>query len=182
MNRRAFMKTAGVLSAAGAISATNVANATAGKTKSVQSPAPDPAALKQLQNVMGYSDQQFQTWLQDPRNQKILSRLGDAAQLNIVFEVVKAEGCIVDHKVGEKFIFPRCGALDMKNSASKLCPFLMPPMARMNWVIQERVWEGLDPNPLFYMGQCDDVGSDCGGWGRVVIVARIEKAKAAAKS
>jgi len=180
MNRRAFIKTAGVLSAAGAISATNVASASASEAKSIQAPAPDPAALKQLQQVMGYSDEQFKAWLQDPRNQKILSRQGDIAQINIVFKIVKAEGCIVGHKVGQKYIVARGGALDMRNSAPLLCPFLMPPMTRLTWVIQERVWEGLDPQPLFAMGQCDDVGNDCGGWGRVVIKAGIEKIKPAA--
>jgi hypothetical protein len=49
-------------------------------------------------------------------------------------------------------------------------------MTRLTWLIHERLWEGLDHVPLFQMGQCDDVGSDCGGWGRVLIQARIEKA------
>ena len=178
MNRRAFMKTAGVLSAASAISVSNVAGAASPKTSSLAQP--DPAALKQLQQVMGYSDEQMKSFLQNPRNQKILSRQGDIAQVNIVFEIVKAEGCIVGHKVGQKFIVAKGGALDMKNSAPFLCPFLMPPITRLTWVIQERVWEGLDPQPLFAMGQCDDVGHDCGGFGRVVMEARIEKAKAAA--
>ncbi len=177
MNRRSFIKTASVLSAAGAISATNVANSPAENAKSAQAP-PDLAALKQFQKILGYSDDQFKNFLQEPRNQKILSRIGDITKINIVFEVVKSEGCVVGHRVGEKFIFPRGGALDMRNSADRLCPFLMPPMTRLNWIIQERFWEGLDPNPLFYAGHCDDVGSDCGGWGRVVIEARIEKAKA----
>lgn len=38
MNRRAFIKTAGVLSAAGAISATNVASASASEAKSILAP------------------------------------------------------------------------------------------------------------------------------------------------
>lgn len=179
MNRRSFIKTAGALSAASAISATNLASAAAGSAKSAQAP-PDPAALKQLQQIMGYSDQQMKGFLQTPRNQKILSRQGDIAQLNIVFEIVEAEGCIVGHKAGQKFIVAKGGVLDMRNSAPFLCPFLMPPITRLTWVIQERVWEGLDPQPLFAMGQCDDVGSDCGGWGRVVLKTSVEKAKAAA--
>jgi len=63
--------------------------------------------------------------------------------------------------------------MDTKNSSPKLCPFLMPPMARIMWVVQERIWEDLDPLPLYPVGQCDDVGLDCNGWGRVVIEARI---------
>ena len=52
-------------------------------------------------------------------------------------------------------------------------------MTRMAAIVQERVWEGLDPTPLFYTGHCDDVGLDCNGLGRVVIEARIEKTEAA---
>jgi hypothetical protein len=141
-----------------------------------QAPALDPVALKRMQEVMGYSDEQLKNFLQIPRNLKILSRMENLLQLNIVFEVVKAQGCAIGHKAGEQFIVARGGALDMKNSSPFLCPFLMPPITRLTWVIQERVWEGLDPMPLFSMGQCDDVGADCGGWGRVIIEARIEKA------
>ena len=63
----------------------------------------------------------------------------------------------------------------MGNSTKRLCPFLMPPMVRTMWIVQERVWEGLEPSPLFPAGQCDDVGLDCNGWGRVVIEARVLK-------
>jgi hypothetical protein len=37
--------------------------------------------------------------------------------------IVKAEGYAHGHRIGEEFLFPRCGALDMKNSASKLVRF-----------------------------------------------------------
>jgi hypothetical protein len=97
-----------------------------------------------------------------------------------VFEIVKVHGCIVGHKVGEKFYFPYAGILDTKKSTPKLRPFLMPPMTRLVWIIQERIWEGLDPMPLFYSGHCDDVGYDCNGFGRVVIETRIETLKAKA--
>lgn len=136
----------------------------------------DAAALEQMQKRMGYTEGQMQGFLQNPRNQKILAQREEIAKINLVFEIVRAEGCALGHRNGEKFIFPKCGALDMKNSASKLCAFLMPPMTRLTWLIHERMWEGLEPMPLFHVGQCDDVGADCGGWGRVIIQARIEKA------
>ena len=64
-------------------------------------------------------------------------------------------------------------AMDTKNSSPMLCPFLMPPMSRIMWILQERVWEGLSPLPLFATGQCDDVGLKCNGWGKVIIEAKI---------
>jgi hypothetical protein len=137
----------------------------------------DMAALKQMQKRMGYSDEQMQSFLQNPRNKRILAQREEMAKINVVFEIVKAEGCALGHQAGEKFVFPKCGAMDLKSSAPKLCAFLMPPMTRLTWLIHERMWEGLEPMPLFEMGQCDDVGADCGGWGRVLIQARIEKAE-----
>jgi hypothetical protein len=32
----------------------------------------------------------------------------------------------------------------------KICPALMPVMTRMMWLIQERIYEGLEPRPTFY--------------------------------
>ena len=55
----------------------------------------------------------------------------------------------------------------------KICPYLMPVMTRMMWLVQERLYEGLDPCPTFPVGGCDDVGLDCGGMGRVLIEAKI---------
>ncbi len=127
---------------------------------------------------MEYSDEQFQHFLQNPRNLKMLSRLETCTRTSIVLKIVKAHGCMAGHKVGEKFIFPTSGAMDTRNSAEKLCPFLMPPMTRLVWIVQERIWEGLEPMPLFHVGQCDDVGYNCGGLGRVIIEARIEKREA----
>ncbi len=179
MDRRDFLEKAGMLSTAGVLSAAGVAGATAESIKKGEKPpAIDPAEFKQIQELLGYSDEQFRDFLQSPRIQKVLSHLEDNARTSIVFEIVKAHGCLAGHKVGETFLFPTGGSMDTKNSAEKLCPFLMPPMTRLVWIIQERTWEGLDPMPLFYAGHCDDVGYDCNGIGRVVIEARIEKTKA----
>ncbi len=46
-------------------------------------------------------------------------------------------------------------------------------MARLMWVIQERIYEGLDPRPFLYRAHCEDVGIGCGGWGQVTIEAKI---------
>lgn len=77
MNRRAFIKVASLLSVASSISST------------AQDPKVDPAALKQFQEILGYPDEQFNRFLQNPANQKILSRIGDIAKTNILFEVLK---------------------------------------------------------------------------------------------
>jgi len=55
----------------------------------------------------------------------------------------------------------------------KVCPYIMPSMARLMAVIQERMYEGLDPQPFFYRAHCEDVGLKCGGWGQVLIEVKI---------
>ena len=140
----------------------------------------DPAIVQEntwkgVQTIMGYSDKELEIFKNQPRTMKIVSRLSGMKDASVIFEVKKVHGCIAGHKKGDSFVFPNAGSMDLKNSSPQLCPFLMPPMTRMMWVLQERVWEGLDPLPLYASGQCDDVGLDCDGWGRVVIEARIMK-------
>lgn len=169
MNRREFIEAAGMMSAAGLTTATGISSAEGNPSAPL-----DPAALAPLQQKMGYSDAELKQFLGNPRNLKILERLSVLSQTNVVFEIVESHGCLVGHAPGEQFIFPSAGSLDTNASAPRLCPFLMPPMTRLLAVIQERVWEGLDPAPLFHIGQCDDVGLDCSGLGKVLIEAKIE--------
>ena len=136
---------------------------------------PTPDQFKAIQERMGYSDEELKQFIDNPRNQKVLARLTDLAHTSVVFEIVQSHGCLVGHRKGERFIFPGAGGMDTAASAAKLCPYLMPPMTRLVAIIQERLFEGLAPAPLFNTGQCDDVGLDCTGLGRVIIEARIEK-------
>jgi len=126
-----------------------------------------------LQNTMNYTDDEMQVFKQQPRTGQIVSRLEALIKVPVVFEVVESHGCIAGHQKGDAYLFPNGGAMDTKNSSPLLCPFLMPPMSRIMWILQERVWEGLSPLPLFATGQCDDVGLHCNGWGKVIIEAKI---------
>ena len=129
--------------------------------------------LAGVQLLTGFTDKEMVQFTAQPRTGKILGRLEAISRITVRFEVKEAEGCVVGHKPGDAYVFPRGGAMDLKASTSFLCPFMMPPMTRIMWLIQERVWEGLDPLPLYAVGHCDDVGLACGGWGRVVIEAGI---------
>jgi hypothetical protein len=55
----------------------------------------------------------------------------------------------------------------------KICPFILPVMTRMMWLVMERIYEGADPRPTFYFGDCDDVGLECGGLGKVRLETKI---------
>ncbi len=126
-----------------------------------------------FQTSMNYTDDEMEIFKAQPRTGQIISRLEAISKVTVVFEVVESHGCMVGHKEGDAYLFPKGGAMDTKNSSPLLCPFLMPPMNRIMWILQERVWEGLSPLPLFAMGHCDDVGLKCNGWGKVIIEAKI---------
>lgn len=133
-----------------------------------------PAEVWQyIQGTMDFTDDEMEIFKKQPRTNQIVGKLDTIMKVPVVFEVVDAHGCIAGHKKGDFYMFPSGGPMDTKNSSPILCPFLMPPMSRIMWILQERVWEGLPPLPLFSMGQCDDVGLKCNGWGKVVIEARI---------
>ena len=175
MKRRDFLSTAG-LGAAYTVLMSYLSAPTSFAATSEMNPLMNNDAMwKHLQNMMGYSDQELETFKHQPRTQKIITRLENITKVAVVFEVKKVKGCIAGHKPGDFFLFPNGGSMDTKNSSPNLCPFLMPPMTRMMWILQERVWEDLDPLPLYNAGHCDDVGLDCNGWGKVVIEARILK-------
>ncbi len=183
MNRRDFFEEAALLSAAGLLTSSGIGVETASASNQEKQTALTPEQLQNLQQKMGYSDAEMRRFLENPRNRKLLKRLGDFSRIAVVFEIVKAKGCLVGHQPGETFVFPGAASLDTAGSAPRLCPYLMPPMTRLTAIIQERIWEGLDPKPLFYTGQCDDVGLDCNGLGRAIIEARIEsRTEARAKS
>ena len=104
----------------------------------------------------------------------VLRRAGEMANLIIVFEVVYSEGCNSQHKVGTKFFFSSDGNLLSRMSPPKVCAFVLPFMVQIVFAIQGLMHAGIDPNQLcFNRASCFDVGVQCGGWGRVVVEAKV---------
>jgi uncharacterized repeat protein (TIGR04076 family) len=133
----------------------------------------DENVWKYFQSHLGYSDEEIEIFKNDPRWLKIMEKSDDLLKKTIVFEVYESRACNVDHKVGDRFFFSPEGYMLAHKGPKKVCPYLMPAMAKMMFVIQERMYEGLDARPLFYKGHCDDFGLKCGGWGQVVIETKI---------
>lgn len=175
MTRRDFLTKTSFLTAYGILTAqlADLSNAAiAAESDTAQVPE---KVWRNIQKITNYSNKELEIFKNQPRTQKIIRRFADLHKASVIFEVKKSHGCVAGHQPGDFFIFIHGGSMDTRNSSPKLCPFLMPPMTRMMWIVQERVWENLDPLPLYMVGQCDDVGLDCNGWGRVVIEARIMK-------
>ena len=132
-----------------------------------------PDIWKFMQNRLGYTDDEMEMFKNNPRNSKIMEKAGDLLSKTVVFEVTESHNCNIEHKIGEKFYFSAEGYMLAHKGPKKVCPYILPAMSRMMWVIQERIYEDLDPRPYFYCGHCEDVGIDCGGWGKVNFEAKI---------
>lgn len=134
----------------------------------------DESVWRFMQQRLGYSDEELETFKANPRNQKVMLAGPALARKTVVVEVVESHGCNIEHKVGDRFYFAAEGFMLAHKGPKKICPFLMGAFARLVWVVQERIYEGLDPTPMFNYGQCEDVGLHCGGWGRVVLRAEVK--------
>jgi len=126
-----------------------------------------------MKDKLGYTEEESKKFENNPRNVKVMKAAEALMNKTIIFEVVKSHGCNIEHKVGDKFYFSAEGYMLAHKGPKKVCPFILPAMARLVWVVQERLYEGLDPQPSFSFSHCEDVGIDCGGWGRVVIEAKV---------
>ncbi len=123
---------------------------------------------------LGYSDAEIELFKKDPRNAKVMKTAGDMAGSTVVFEVVDSKGCNSQHKVGTRFYFSGDGNLLTKMSPSKVCGFALTVMGQMMYAIHELWYAGIDANQLcFKRAGCFDVGVQCGGWGHIVIEAKV---------
>jgi uncharacterized repeat protein (TIGR04076 family) len=131
----------------------------------------DDLIWQAVQQRVGYTDAEMELFKKRPFPHKILQTkvITDVIRTNIIFEIVEAHNCNVGHKAGDKFYFNGEGYIITSKCPEKICPHLMPFMARMMWLIPERLYEGLDPKPTFPFGHCDDVGVRCGGMGQVLM-------------
>ncbi len=138
----------------------------------------DDNLWKYLQERLGYNDDELEKFKNNPRNVKVLQKAGDLLNKTVIFEVTYSHGCNIEHKTGDKFYFAAEGYMLAHKGPKKVCPYIMTTMAKMMTIIQERIYESLNPHPLFFnRGQCEDIGLECGGWGKIIIEARVEERK-----
>lgn len=135
----------------------------------------DEAIFLAVKDRVEYTEEQFEIFKRHAFPHKILQNKAIEVVLrtNVVFEVVESRNCNIQHKVGDKFYFNAEGYMITNKCPDKICPFIMPVMTRMMWLVMERCYEGLDPRPTFYFGDCDDVGVECGGMGKIRIETKI---------
>ncbi len=134
-----------------------------------------PAQIwEMIQQRLGYSDEELAQFKSNPRNALVMNTAPQMMTHTIVFEVVESCGCNSQHQVGSRFFFSGDGNLLTRMAPSKVCAFLLPLMGQMIYGIHELWYAGVDPNELaFKRAGCFDVGVQCGGWGRVIVEARV---------
>ncbi|MFX0070291.1 MAG: hypothetical protein ACFFAO_04290 [Candidatus Hermodarchaeota archaeon] len=128
-----------------------------------------------LQKHLGYSDEEMELWMKNPRNQEALLKAPDLLQKTIIIEVVESHGCSSLHKIGDKFYFDGPGNLLTKLNPKRICIFALSEMERLIFAAQELFYAGIDPNELrIKRVGCFDIGLKCGGWGRIILELKFE--------
>ena len=131
---------------------------------------------KIIKRRFGYSDDELQTFLSNPRNMELVSRRQEFERTNFVLEVVESKGCNSNHKVGDKFYFDFAGNILTDLCPPRICGYSLNSAMMMIYTANEMLYAGVDPAEIrFKRASCFDVGIECGGWGRIVLELKIEK-------
>jgi uncharacterized repeat protein (TIGR04076 family) len=130
---------------------------------------------KALQDRLGYSNEEMESFKKNPRNNHILSIGTEQMNKTIVMEVVESKGCVSQHRVGDKFYFDGAGNLLTKLCPSKICYSAISSASNLIFAAIELFYAGVDANHIqFKRVGCPDVGVQCGGWGHIVMELRVE--------
>ena len=131
---------------------------------------------KVMQERLGYTDEEMEAFVENPRNQDILSQAPALMDKTIVIEVVESHGCNSQHKVGDRFYFDGAGNLLTKLCPKRICIYALSAVDKLIFASNEMLYAGVDPNEMrFKRAGCFDVGLKCGGWGHVVMELKVEE-------
>jgi len=131
-----------------------------------------------IKNSLGYTDEEMELWLSNPRNQESLLKVPALLQKTIIIEVVESHGCSSLHKVGDKFYFDGPGNLLTKLNPNRICIYALSEMERLIFAAQELFYAGIDPNEMrIKRVGCFDIGLKCGGWGKIILELKFEVKK-----
>jgi len=133
---------------------------------------------QRLQQRLGYSDEELAILRSRPKYVKMVEGTSQFVKSKIIAEVINSRGCICQFKVGDKIVMDGNGHLIRDECPARMCIWALAPLAGPVNAIFERFVEQLDPNDLvFDVVSCQDVGVECGGWGRILMKIRVESAE-----
>jgi len=133
--------------------------------------------LKKLQNLYGYTDEEMEMYLSNPKHAKALGQAPKFATHRIVVEVAEAHNCIAGHKAGDRIAVMTGNALLITDEMPKhVCAFGLAAAVPRVYAIWERFYEDLDPNGMFLDTiHCPDVGCKRGGAGEIIMKIYAEE-------
>lgn len=132
--------------------------------------------LKRYGERVGYNKDDLKKFKEVGYRVRHVKHLSQAAsQYTIEAEVVKSRHCNSGYKIGDKFIMDVDGNFITKFCPKRMCVYLVSQLVIPVALINERLSEGLDPNPFHFMHEvrCPDVGVDCSGYGEVMLRVQV---------
>ncbi|MFX1294987.1 MAG: hypothetical protein ACFFD2_09070 [Promethearchaeota archaeon] len=131
-----------------------------------------------IKNRFGYNDEELKEFIDNPRNQQVLSKYFEVRDKTFVIEVVASHGCASEHRVGDKIYLDSSACLLTKYSPKRICIYALSEIDKLVYAINELIFAGVDPNEMrFNRLSCIDAGLKCGGWGQIVMEIRVEDRK-----
>ncbi|MBU0496026.1 MAG: hypothetical protein KKA73_16675 [Chloroflexi bacterium] len=131
---------------------------------------------KIVQRRLGYTDEEIQAFMADPRNQDVLAKAPDLLSKTIVIEVVESHGCNSQHQAGDRLYFDGAGNLLTTLCPKRICVYALSAAEKLIFAANELLYAGVDPNEMrFKRAGCFDVGLKCGGWGHIVMELKVEE-------
>jgi uncharacterized repeat protein (TIGR04076 family) len=132
--------------------------------------------LKGLQKHMEYTDAEMEIFCSDPAKVKMVTETPAFVKTRVVAEVIDSHGCHCKHRVGDKFVMTAGGQLLTDQCPKGICLSALAPISRIMPTIYDRLISGSDPNfERSNVVQCEDVGLDKGGWGKILMKVYVEK-------
>ena len=127
-----------------------------------------------IKEHFGYNDEEVKIFLDNTRNNDILSKSLKLLGKTLVAEIVESHGCNSQHKVGDKIYFDGSGNLLTKLSPNRICIYALAELDKLIYTANELLYAGIDPNEMrFNRVSCTDVGLKCDGWGQIVLELKI---------
>jgi hypothetical protein len=138
----------------------------------------DEKTLEATRAMLGYTDDQWETWKRNPRNHKVVENFGTLEKYKVVAEITHSEGCAAGYKVGDRIVYGADGTLlRCKENPEKICSGLLTPVNPLIEIVFDNIAAGKDPTDLaFGTVHCVDIGVDHGGWGEVIADVKVVEA------
>ena len=134
----------------------------------------DETELKPLKDMLGYTEAQWETWKNNPRNLKMAENLKDYSKYKIIAEVTNSSGCAAGHRVGDKIVYSGA-SLFCKENPEQICTYLLDTMNPFVRNVFVNLASGVDVTQMATKAHCPDVGVENGGWGEVIVEMKVEE-------